>query len=257
MAEYNEDGSLNDLKPLDDSIFSCYLNPEDIVNFQSYGLEFYKTCTNTRSFPITYYYEVYVKDSSGNYNEVPVLIGSTYYKRFTPSAYNSIEVSLISIPPIQTPFLTLTNKSPAVISTNSNAESTTINYLPFLAIFAVGIFVFFILDFYRYLRYNPDENNDPYYCFKVILLFLIEIVKFIAGGIWLWLLALSTYCFCFYKFQQTVFLILPSPNNDTTGLYSAFNAFFYITFSFTIVAIFIVFFKLVNQTDYFLIDWEK
>lgn len=129
--------------------------------------------------------------------------------------------------------------------------------MPFLAVFAVGIFVVFILDFIRYLRYNPDENNDPYYCCKVIFLFLIQIVKFVAAGIWLWLLALSTYCFCFYKFQQTVYLILPNPNNDTTGLYSIFGTFFYIAFSFTIVAIFIIFFKVVNQTDYFLIDWEK
>lgn len=32
---------------------------------------------------------------------------------------------------------------------------------------------------------------------------------------------------------------------------------FYITFSFTVVAIFILMFNLVNSTDYFLIDWEK
>lgn len=227
------------------------------MDFQSFGVEFYKTCSSPRTFATTYYYEVYVKDASGNYNEVPVVIGSVYYKRFIPSAYNSIEVSLISIPPLKTPYFTLSNKSPAVISTNSNAESTTINYMVFLGVFAAGIMVVFILDFYRYLRYNPDENNDPYYCCKVIFLFLIHIVKFVAAGIWLWLLAFSTYCFCFYKFQRTVYLILPSPVNDTAGLYSAFSAFFYITFSFTIVAIFIIFFKVVNQTDYFLIDWEK
>ena len=127
--------------------------------------------------------------------------------------------------------------------------------MPFLAIFAVFILVFFIFDFYRYLRYNPDEKNDPYYCITVILLFFVHIVKYIGVGIWFWLLAFSTYCFCFYKFQQTVYLILPSPSNDTTGLYSAFDAFFYISFSFVIVAIFIQFLRLVNYTDYFLIDW--
>lgn len=95
------------------------------------------------------------------------------------------------------------------------------------------------------------------FCCKAVLYFLIHIVKFVAVGIWLWVLALATFCFCFYKFQQTVYLILPDPKNDTTGLYSGFLAFFYITFSFTIVAIFIMVFKLVNSTDYFLIDWEK
>ena len=127
--------------------------------------------------------------------------------------------------------------------------------MPFLAVFAVFIVVFFIFHFYRYLKYNPDEKNDPYYCCTVIVLFLIQVVKYVALGIWFWILALSTFCFCFYKFQQTVYLILPSPSNDTSGLYSTFDAFFYITFSFTIVAIFIQFFKIVNYTDYFLIDW--
>ncbi|MCB0371201.1 MAG: hypothetical protein KDD45_17735 [Bdellovibrionales bacterium] len=107
------------------------------------------------------------------------------------------------------------------------------------------ILIFFIFDFYRYMKYNPDENNDPYYCCKAIVLFLIHIVKFVAVGIWFWILALSTFCFCFYKFQQTVYLILPSPSNDTSGLYSSFAAFFYITFSFTIVAIIIEVFLLI------------
>jgi len=84
-------------------------------------MQFYKTCSTPRTFSTTYYYEIYVKDATGNYNEVPVVINSVYYKRFTPSAYNSIEVSLISIPPLKTPYFTLTNQSPAVISTNSNA----------------------------------------------------------------------------------------------------------------------------------------
>ena len=78
-----------------------------------------------------------------------------------------------------------------------------------------------------------------------------------AVGIWFWILALSTFIFCFYKFQQTVYIILPSPSSDNTGLYAAFEAFFYITFSFTMLAIFIVFAKLTFYTDYFMIDWEK
>lgn len=107
------------------------------------------------------------------------------------------------------------------------------------------------------MRYNPDENNDPFYCCYAIVLLLIHMVKYVAVGIWLWVFALATYCFCFYKLQQTVYLILPDPSNDTSGLYATFAAFFYITFSFTIVAIFITFFRIVNSTDYFLIDWEK
>lgn len=88
-------------------------------------------------------------DSSGKYSEVPVLISNVYYKRFTPSAFNSMELTLTSVPPLSSPYLTLSNNSPAVISTNSNASSTTIGYLPFLAIFAVFIVITCIIDFVR------------------------------------------------------------------------------------------------------------
>jgi uncharacterized membrane protein len=107
------------------------------------------------------------------------------------------------------------------------------------------------------MKYNPDENNDPYYCFKAIFLMFVYIVKYIAICLFLWLLCFSTYLFCFYKFQQAVDLIIPSFANDTSGIYQTFAAFFYINFSFTIVAIIILIFNLTNTTDYFLIDWEK
>jgi len=161
----------------------------------------------------------------------------------------------VSAPPLQVPFLSLSNSTTATISTVSSASTTSINYLPFFIIFGVFMIIGFIFNFYRYMKYNPDENNDPYYCFKAIALLLIYIVKYIAVTIWLWLLCFSTYCFCFYKFQRTVFLILPYPSSDTSGLYSGFQAFYYINFSFMIVAIFILLFNMTNYTDYFLIDW--
>ena len=62
-----------------------------------------------------------MKDASGRLNEVPILIGTTYYKRFTPSQYNSIQVTLVSVPPLKVPYFTLTNQSPALLRTISNA----------------------------------------------------------------------------------------------------------------------------------------
>lgn len=67
LAEYNVDGSLNDLKPLDGSIFSCYLNGEDIVKFMSFGLYFYKTCSTARVFTTQYFYDVYIVTGNGQY----------------------------------------------------------------------------------------------------------------------------------------------------------------------------------------------
>jgi hypothetical protein len=150
------DGSLNDFKAMDGSIFSCTLNNDDIVRFMSFWLNFYKQCTTAVTFTNTYYYDVYVIDASGNYNEVPLLINGVYYKRFTPTAYNNIELDYMSAPPLNTPYITLTNQTTVVIKNNSNVLNTTLSYLPFLAIFGVFIFVAFVLDFYRYMRYNPD-----------------------------------------------------------------------------------------------------
>jgi hypothetical protein len=105
------------------------------------------------------------------------------------------------------------------------------------------------------MRYNPDENNDPYYCFKAIFLLFVYIVKYIGVGMWLWIFALSAYCFCFYKLQRTVYLVLPDPIADFSSFYIPFQAFYWTNFSFVIVAVFILFFNLSNNTDYFLIDW--
>jgi len=138
----------------------------------------------------------------------------------------------------------------------STSTDTNINYLPFFIIFGVIMVVFLIINFYRYLKYNPDENNDPYYCFKAIFLLIIYLFKYIAVTIWLWIFCFSAYCFCFYKFQKTVYLILPDPNSSTT-LTKSFEAFFYINFSFMLASLFILIFNMTNETDFFLIDWEK
>ena len=105
------------------------------------------------------------------------------------------------------------------------------------------------------MKYNPDENNDPYYCFKAIFLMFVNIIKYIAMGIHIWLLCFSAYLFCFYKFQQTIYLIVIDLGNDKSGLHQSFRALFYVTFALTILALVIFVFNFINSTDYFLIDW--
>lgn len=85
LIEYNADGSVNDIKPLDNSIFSCYLSGQDIVDLQSIGGVVTKYCyTNTKTFPTQYFYDVYVQNADKTYAEVPIMIGTSIYKRFTP-----------------------------------------------------------------------------------------------------------------------------------------------------------------------------
>lgn len=73
----------------------------------------------------------------------------------------------------------------------------------------------------------------------------------------MWLAGLSTYCFCFYKFQQTVYLILPTWDEGQASFYTPFNVFYYIQLAFVFGAIFILFFDMAYSVDFFLVDWEK
>ncbi len=73
----------------------------------------------------------------------------------------------------------------------------------------------------------------------------------------MWLLALTAFIFCFYKFQQTVYLLLASSAEDSSGIYKFFEALLYNNFSIIVVAIIIFTFNLASSLDLFLIDWEK
>jgi hypothetical protein len=241
---------------MDDSIFSCRLSDQDIIDLQSFSGSFSKSCTASQKiFTTKYYYDVYVQGSDGSYHEVPISIFGNYFKRFTPKNYAGFNLTLTSSPPLQVPLIEL-SLSP-VIGSVSIASDPSINYLPFMAILFVVILVVFILDFYRYMRYNPDENNSPYYCFTAILLFFVQVIRYVAMGLNIWLLALTTFIFCFYKFQQTVYLLLASSADDSSGIYKAFEALFYTNYSIMVVAIIIFTFNLANSVDFFLIDWEK
>lgn len=81
-------------------------------------------------------------------------------------------------------------------------------------------------------------------------------IKYVAICLFLWCFVLSAYCFCFFKFQRTVFLMLPGFTSDQS-LYESFRAFYWTSFCFMFLALIVQVFRLVNNTDYFLIDWEK
>lgn len=110
-------------------------------------------------FNTQYYYDVYVITATGALAEVAIKIDNTYYKRFTPSSFNSIKLQFISSPPLQIPIIILSNDTTTqggIVQTVSSAGSSTINYLIYFVIFMVGVLVVFIINFYRYMKYNPD-----------------------------------------------------------------------------------------------------
>lgn len=118
-------------------------------------------------------------------------------------------MSYISNPPLSIPYITLSQQTNPQITTSST--STTINLVlagPFIAYNVVALLAF-LISFYKFMKYNPYDQNDPYMCFKIIFIFILRAARHWGLALWIWLFGVSAYCFCFYKFQQTVYLLLP------------------------------------------------
>lgn len=75
--------------------------------------------------------------------------------------------------------------------------------------------------------------------------------------LWIWLFGVSAYCFCFYKFQQTVYLLLPDTVTQWLVYYEPFMIVFYLQFAFVFFSVMLLIYDLGSATDYFIIDWEK
>ena len=170
---------------------------------------------------------------------------------------NSIDMEFVSTPPLSTPFINFTGLSTPSILTSSQQESFTLTLVAPFVIMNIGIAIIFVANFYKYIKYNPDETNDPYYFFKALLIFLLMALKHWGVGMWIWLFGVSTYCFCFYKFQRTVFLLLPDMETDWFPYYDSFMALFYVQWVFVLFSVFLLIYDMGSTTDYFLIDWEK
>lgn len=115
--------------------------------------------------------------------------------------------------------------------------------------------VIFIINFVKYMKYNPNDNNDPYFCFKVIFLFFLMAIKHWGIALWIFLFGVSIYAFCFYKFQQTVYLLLPDIYTQWIQYYEPFMIIFYIQFGFVLLSVGLLIYELGSNVDYFMIDW--
>lgn len=261
LFKYDIFGNLLDVKPLDKDLIPCIATPEDIIKFQSFGLNLLKTCSSSDvSVDPNYFYDVYVVNSEGKYVQVFATYNtlSTYYGRLVPGGISSsIEMVYNSYPPLTTPYLNLTSLDTPTILTSSKQEKVNITLVAPFIVFNIGVLLLFILNFYKYMKYNPDETNDPYYFFKALLILMLSGLKHWGIGMWIWLFGVSAYCFCFYKFQQTVYLLMPDTETDWAPYYHSFMALFYVQFVFMLFSIFLLIYDMGSTTDYFLIDWEK
>lgn len=141
------------------------------------------------------------------------------------------------------------------ILTSSQQDTVNLTLTAPFIVFNIGLLIIYIINFYKYLKYNPDETNDPSFCFKMILMFLLMAMRYWGVGMWIFLFGTSAYCFCFYKFQQTVFLLLPDMVESWFPYYHSFMALFYVQFAFLFFSILLLVYDMSTSTDYFLIDW--
>jgi hypothetical protein len=83
-------------------------------------------------------------------------------------------------------------------------------------------------------------------------------IRIFAVGHWIFLAGASLVCFCFYKFQKTLFFTLPDPTDTTaqTNYYKPFQMLFYLTLAFSLASCLELIWK-ITKSEYFMIDWEK
>lgn len=66
--EYNKFGELRDIKPFGPDQLPCIATEEDVIKFQSFGLNLAKKCnTGDVQANTPYYYDIYVLNSDNNY----------------------------------------------------------------------------------------------------------------------------------------------------------------------------------------------
>lgn len=90
----------------------------------------------------------------------------------------------------------------------------------------------------KYVNYNPHQQIEIYYCPRVMWYGFWIALRIFSVGLWLWLFGVSLICFCFYKFQQTLYFTLPNPTDPSSLLsyYQPFQNLFYIVFSFSVAS---------------------
>jgi hypothetical protein len=111
----------------------------------------------------------------------------------------------------------------------------------------------------KYVNYNPNQEQvEIYFCARVLWNGFWIGIRTFAVGLWLWLFGVALVCFCFYKFQKTMYFTLPDPNDSAAQLnyYKPFENLFYIVFSFSVASSFELVWR-ITKSEYFMIDWEK
>lgn len=229
-----------------------------------------KSCNVTITPTETYFYDMLLKTASGNYAIVPVsLTGSNgpFYRRFTlgpdvvssGSTYPSVTLQFNYTPPLLTPYLVISSSSsPVTIKNNSQASATNLTVLVPFIIIEVLILIWWAYSIYRYVMYNPHEQIELNYCPRVVWNAMWLGIRCFALGNWIFLFGVSLVCFCFYKFQQTLFFTLPDPTDSASQLsyYQPFATLFYVTLAFSLASCMELVWR-ITKSEYFLIDWEK
>jgi len=85
---------------------------------------------------------------------------------------------------------------------------------------------------------------------------MIKLLYTWSYGLWIWLLGFSLYIFSFYKFQETIYLIVPDQQTQWGEYYQIFMILFYAQMIIMVISLWILIYNK-GDVDYFLIDWEK
>lgn len=126
-----------------------------------------------------------------------------------------------------------------------------------MIIYHIVLFMIFLVVMYRHMQYNPSSDpNDQFFLCKGFIIILINMIYIWGYGLWVWVLGESLYIFVFYKFQETIYLLLPQENTQWKQYYQPFVVCFYTGLAFVWFSLWNVIYSL-SEVDYFMIDWER
>ena len=137
---------------------------------------------------------------------------------------------------------------------------TSNNYVllpPFIIVMAI-VLGYYIYAMFLHVKYNPENLGENTYCFRMMWGALWLALRCWTVGLFVWLAGVSMFCFCFYKFQTALYMILPDPNDEASKLayYTPFKTVFFIMAGMGILSLFETVWRIASA-EYFLLDWEK
>ncbi|CAD8069334.1 unnamed protein product [Paramecium sonneborni] len=307
VIEYYIDGSVSELKPLQNQFQLCSSSYGDTDLASHFGVSYRNDCNLdfTKYLENNYktvFYSIWIKDIDGSFIQIPIKIAgydgngsgeaetdygyanTKFLWRFfmvdnlkSPSeiiyAQTIRLISYLSTKEEDKTFLpyfyviysdpiTITNiqteKYYPVFYRHNYYQAQTSFYTVATALLIVAhvlIIIIWFIRIYIWSKRNPSYTGQNDWCMYLTIKSFYVLLDTWAEVIFYYLAIFTGYLFCFYKFQQTIYILMP-PLSDYENNYRPFEILFFMMFACRLISMFNL---ILRQADVqvFFVDWEK